>query len=405
MGQGGTGWKHEVWKERHGLVSPWHGIKTRAGKPVARKTRAGEAVARNTTMTLASWFHNLSPFAVRFGQDVGIRWYGLAYLAGFAAAYLVMRWMAKRGLSLIPAERVGDVMLWLIGGTLVGGRLGYVLVYDRSLFFSWQSAAPWWGLLAINQGGMASHGGMVGLALAAWRVGRGFKDERGVVIGRAPFLHVLDVIALVSPAGIFFGRLANFVNGELLGAIVTTPGVEGPWWAVQYPQELDFPAHQLAQTPEQWGRLDALAARAAPGEPISVGLHRLAHESWNHPDLAAALRPLVSSRHPSQIYQAVAEGLIVGVLLWLIWARPRKPGVIAAWFLITYGVLRIATELIRLPDAQLAVQRYIGLSRGQWLSVGMIVVGAWVLVLVARKPVATLGGWWARQTPARGRGQ
>ena len=75
-------------------------------------------------MTLASWFHNLSPFAVRFGQDVGIRWYGLAYLAGFAAAYLVMRWMAKRGLSLIPAERVGDVMLWLIGGTLVGGRLG-----------------------------------------------------------------------------------------------------------------------------------------------------------------------------------------------------------------------------------------------------------------------------------------
>ncbi len=356
-------------------------------------------------MTLASWFHNLSPFAVRFGQDVGIRWYGLAYLAGFAVAYLMMRGMAKRGLSLIPADRVGDAMLWFIGGTLVGGRLGYALVYDRSLFFQWQGGAPWWGLLAINQGGMASHGGMVGLALATWRVSCGFKDERGVTIGRAPWLHVLDIVALVSPAGIFFGRIANFVNGELLGEIVAQPGVEGPWWAVQYPQELDWKRADLPQTSEQWTQIDALAGRIAPGQPDGIGLHRLAHESWNYPDIATALKPLISSRHPSQIYQAVAEGLVVGGLLWLIWARPRKPGVIAAWFLIAYGILRIATELIRLPDAQLVVKRYFGLSLGQCLSVGMIVIGAWLLAFAARKPAEKLGGWWAKRAPLHTRGQ
>jgi phosphatidylglycerol:prolipoprotein diacylglycerol transferase len=343
-------------------------------------------------MTLAAWFHQLDPIAVHLGP-LAVRWYGLAYLAGFVVAYLTMRALAKRGLASIPFDRVDSAMLWLIGGTLVGGRLGYALFYDRSLFVTWLDHAPWWGLLAINEGGMASHGGMVGLALAAWKVSGGFKDEQGRIIGRAPFLHTLDVVALVSPAGIFFGRIANFINGELLGEIVTKPGIEGPWWAVQFPQELDLKPGELQQTTEQWTKIDALAEVVAPGRP-AVGLHKLAHEGWNY---TAQLKPLISSRHPSQIYQAVAEGLVVGAIMWIVWARPRKPGIVAACFLIVYGFLRIATELIRLPDAQLEVKRILGLSRGQWLSVGMIVVGAWLIAYVVQRSGEKMGGWRARR--------
>jgi phosphatidylglycerol---prolipoprotein diacylglyceryl transferase len=362
-------------------------------------------------MLLAAWFHNLSPFAIRFGADFGIRWYGLAYLAGFVVAYVALRAMARRGLSLIPADRVGDAMLWLIGGTLVGGRLGYALVYDRSLFITWMDHAPWWGVLAINEGGMASHGAMVGMTLACWKVSMGFKDENGKVIGRAPWLHILDVVTLVAPAGVFFGRIANFVNGELLGKFAAPPGQEGPWWSVQYPQELDLaetnpitgllePGKHLQQTPEQWKQLVALARTAVPDGSTRAGLHKLAHEAWN---FQPQLKPLISSRYPSQLMQAAAEGIIVGLVLWIIWARPRKPGVIIATFLVLYGILRILTEFIRLPDAHLEQERILGLSRGQWLSVGMIVIGGWLLSYVAGKPAQKMGGWLGSRTPTQSR--
>ena len=118
-------------------------------------------------------------------------------------------------------------------------------------------------------------------------------------------------------------------------------------------------------------------------------------EGWNYAD---QLRPLVSARYPSQLLQALAEGIIVGLVLWIIWARPRKPGVIIATFFVLYGMLRILTEFIRLPDAQLAVQRILGLSRGQWLSIAMIVVGTWLLWYVAHRPAQRLGGWLSTRT-------
>ncbi len=356
-------------------------------------------------MTLA-WFHTLSPFAVRIGSDFGIRWYGLAYLAGFVVAFIALRAMSKRGLSLIPLDRVGDALLWLIGGTLVGGRLGYAAFYDPSLFTTWLDHAPWWGVLAINEGGMASHGAMIGMTIACYRVSRGFKDEKGRVVGRVPFLHVLDVFTLVAPAGVFFGRIANFVNGELLGKFAAPPGAPGPWWSVQYPQELDLakfdkatrtltPGEHLQQTPEQWNQLLRLASSVAKDGDPRDGLRKLAREGWNYAD---QLKPLVSARYPSQLLQAAAEGIIVGLVLWIIWARPRKPGVIIATFFVLYGILRILTEFIRLPDAQLTVQRILGLSRGQWLSVAMIVVGTWLLWFVANRPAQRLGGWLSTRT-------
>jgi phosphatidylglycerol:prolipoprotein diacylglycerol transferase len=344
------------------------------------------------TATLAAWLHDLDPFLLRISGDFGLRWYGLAYIAGFGIAYFLMRTLARRKRILIPADRLADAMLWLIGGTIVGGRLAYVLIYDRSLITDFSSRFPFWGALAINKGGMASHGGILGLALAAWRISRGWRTPDSRTVGRVPLLHVFDVCVLTGTPGLLFGRLANFINGELLGAVVSPPGREGPWWTVQFPQELTEGGNKAVPLDAtQTAQLSALVVEAAPGKPYAIGLDRLVERAG---EFADRLKPLLSSRHPSQLYQAAAEGFVLSTILWLIWARPRKPGVIGAWFLIVYGVLRVLTEVWRLPDSQFADGRPFGLSRGQWLSVVMVACGAAMLWRAVRRPGPKLGGWW-----------
>lgn len=348
-------------------------------------------------LTLAAWVHDLNPFVWRISSAVGVRWYGLAYIAGFACAWLLLHVLAKRRLSLLKPEAVPDAMLALVIGVLVGGRLGYVVFYDPGLLVEFTSSPPWWGLLAINRGGMASHGGMVGVAAACWAIGRR---------ERIPFLHLLDLVALVAPIGLFFGRVANFINGELLGAVVAPPGRPGPWWTVKFPQELAT-HHRPALDPDQVNRLEAILDRVAqPGDNYDKAVERLVSAiQHGNATLKNDLAPLLASRHPSQLYQAFAEGIVLFATLWLIWARPRKPGVIGAWFLIVYGVLRIATEIWRLPDDTLAVQRILGLSRGQWLSVVMVVIGVVLLALASRRDAAKLGGWAASKAAnAEGQG-
>ena len=352
------------------------------------------------TTTLAAWLHNLNPFIVRFSDDFGIRWYGLSYISGFAVAYLVITWLAKRRLIEIPRERVGDAMLTFIIGTLVGGRLLYVLVYDRTLL-GFQSGFPFWKVFAINHGGMASHGGMIGVILASYRVSRGWKNPDGAIVGRTSWLHVIDITALACTSGLLFGRLANFINAELLGKVHSPPGVEGPWWTVQFPQELLTKAREL--TPAQTGVLNQLIATVPGKSPGDQLEYIVAHAS----QFATQLKPLLNSRYPSQLFQAAAEGLLLGISLLLIWARPRKPGVIGAWFLIIYGAFRILTEFWRLPDAQFMTDEFksgrpYGLSVGQWLSVAMVVVGLAALAIVIRRPVARIGGW-LRSNPAPAR--
>ncbi|MFN7020935.1 MAG: prolipoprotein diacylglyceryl transferase [Phycisphaerales bacterium] len=342
-------------------------------------------------MTLAAWLHTLDPFAVRLSGDIGVRWYGLAYIAGFAVAFVIMRAMARRQLIQIPVDRLGDAMIFLILGTLLGGRLLYVLVYDRSLL-SFSNQFPFWGLLAINRGGMASHGGILGVILASWRISRGWKDPSGAIVGRTSWLHVLDVTALACTVGLFFGRIANFINAELLGKIHSPPGVEGPWWTVQFPSELLHDRVHL--TPAQTEQLHILVS-TAPGASPREQLHHIVEHADQY---AAQLKPLLASRYPSQLFQAAAEGVVLGLCLLLIWAKPRKPGVIGCWFLIIYGTLRIVTEFWRLPDAQFMTEHFksgrpYGLSMGQWLSTLMVVFGLFMLAIVARRPVAKLGGW------------
>lgn len=366
--------------------------------------------------TLASWLHDLSPFAIKFSDGFGLRWYGLSYAAGFVAAYLLMRTLAVRGLILIPKDRIADAMTWLILGVVVGGRLGYAIFYDPTLFTTFSKSFPWWGMLALNKGGMASHGGIAGVIIASWWISRGFKDESGRIVGKCSMLHVLDVMSVAAPPGLFFGRLANFVNGELLGKIVAMPGEKGPWWAVRFPQELlsspmSQGGHRPPLTPAQQHSLDELLQRnALPTDTFEHAFQRVLDQLEKGGEagrrIEVELASLISARHPSQLYQAFAEGIVLWVALMLIWRRPRVSGVVASWFLIIYGVLRVTTEFWRLPDAQLTVQRVLGLSRGQWLSVLMIVAGFLLLMgslAVARRtsPMQFVGGWGKRSDFSR----
>lgn len=320
-------------------------------------------------VTLAAWLHDLSPFALRLTESFGIRWYGLSYVAGFIAAWAILRALANRGRIQVPAQAVGDLIFAVVLGTLIGGRLGYCLFYRPALLVDFRPGAPFWGVLALTEGGMASHGGMVGIVIAClWFARR----------HRLPGLHIMDCMALVAPVGIFLGRLANFINGELLGRIVAMPGEPAPWWAVRFPQELTE-GHAPPLDADQSFRLAELAARVArPGDDDWTMLHRLVEAvQAGDPEITEHLTPLLSARHPSQLYQAGAEGLVVGAAVWAAFAAvgSRRPGIVTAVFFIVYGVGRILTEFIRLPDAHLAVQRYAGFSRGQWLSVLMVLAG------------------------------
>lgn len=359
------------------------------------------------SLTLAdAWLHDLGPFAVRFTESLGVRWYGLAYALGFVAGYLQLRWLASRNLIAIPVHRCGDVIMIVIVGVVVGGRLGYVLFYEPSLLWDFSSSMPWWGVLAIHRGGMASHGGMIGVVLAAWRISRGWTLPDGTVEGRSSLLHVADAFAFIAPAGLMFGRLANFINGELLGRIAAPPGEPAPWWAVRFPQEV-LSGHDCARTDAQTQALDLLILQesTSPNEPWELVYERVVAKiqvgGTEGARLAEQLSPLLSARYPSQLLQAAAEGLLLGIVLWAVWASPRKPGVVGAWFLIAYGLMRILTELVRLPDADMAMQRVLGLSRGQWLSVIMVLIGLAILFWRTRSQAEPRGGWAARK-PARG---
>lgn len=361
-----------------------------------------------SAVLMAAWVHDLNPFLLRFSDTFGVRWYGLAYALGFVWAWWVLWRLAKRGVVRIPPERIGDAMMLLVAGVVVGGRLGYVLFYDLPLLWDFQAGFPWWGVLALNMGGMASHGGMIGVVLAAWWIARGFLIQRhdGVVerVGAAPVEHIFDAVALVAPMGLLLGRLANFINGELLGKIVALPGAAAPWWAVKYPQELlSKPMSEGGHAPplsvEQKIELArVLGPYVRPtDQTYEEPLGRMLRALQSGPKetsrrLAEELGPLLAARHPSQLYQAVAEGVVLGLVLTAVWWKPRRPGTVGAMFLMVYGVLRVATEFWRLPDAHLAVQRVLGLSRGQWLSVAMVAVGAGWMIAVAVRKRERMGG-------------
>lgn len=280
-------------------------------------------------------FPDISPeiFSIEIGgMTFALRWYALAYIVGLLIGWaLVTR--AVRTARLWPAgapmtpDQVERLLTWVIFGVILGGRLGYAIFYQPGHFLDDPA-----GLFRVWEGGMSFHGGFLGVVVAGlWFCRR----------ERIPVLSAGDLFACAAPAGLFLGRVANFINAELWGRATALP------WGVAFPGE---------------------AAQTCPGVQ---GL---------------------CARHPSQLYEAVLEGLILGlVILWMIWRRGdlRFPGRVMGVFLAGYGLARFAVEFVRQPDAQfvtpgnplglaLHVQGY-GLTMGQLLSLPMIAVGLWFI--------------------------
>lgn len=314
----------------------------------------------------AAWIHDLDPFAIGF-----IRWYGLAYLAGFVCGYFLVRRVLRAPNSPLAPEKASDLVFALVLGVMIGGRLGYIAFYEPSLLWTFSDELPYWNALAINRGGMASHGGMIGVAVAALVFARRQK---------VPFLFVADLSAFGAPLGLLFGRIANFVNGELFGR----PAPPSLPWAVKFPQEMHlWDAPRLREVHERL----ALVQRDVPTIDDVIG----AIQSGDTVT-ANAIGPLLTARHPSQLYEALLEGLLLFIVVLIVWRKPRKPGTVAATFAIVYAIVRIFGEQFRLPDAPVLEAAGLVITRGQLLSFGLLAVGVALAFFVHRRAAAPLGG-------------
>lgn len=265
-------------------------------------------------------FPRIDPVALRIGP-VQVHWYGLAYVTAFVSAALIARWLVRRWRIALSDDDLLTVVLGAVIGVVVGGRLGYVLLYGREFY----AASPA-KVFAIWDGGMSFHGGLVGIMVA------------GLVVSRLldmPMLTLWDLGAVGAPVGFGLGRLANFVNAELWGRVTTVP------WGVVFPG----------------------------GGPLP--------------------------RHPSQLYEALLEGVVLLAVMLVLASRvpPRPQGELVGWVLALYGVFRIAVESFREPDVQ------IGFLAGGWLTMGMLLSVPMVLAGVAMVIVAR-----RRNLPPAGRG-
>lgn len=339
--------------------------------------------------------HNFDPFLWQISGEFGIRWYGLSYMAGFLCAYMLISWMSARRRSPLPLQHVADFITYSAIGILVGGRLGYCVFYDPSLFLKFKSELPFWGVLAVNEGGMASHGGMIGVVVAAYLFSRRFNVSR---------LHLFDLISLTGPIGIFFGRLANFVNGELLGR----PAPANYPWAIKFPQDMynwfsEDPAKiaelknvvdKIGISQDQWLEwVQKMQMDYNAKQSILGAMNTIITEIQNgRTDLQAAVAGLLVDRYPSQLYAALGEGLFVFIVLFIFWRKPRKPGVVGALFVVLYAMARVVTEQFRLPDAHIGYQ-WLELTRGQWLSLVMFVIGLFLMFFWGRRATLPISGW------------
>lgn len=256
-------------------------------------------------------FPQFDPIALEIGP-LAIRWYALAYVVGLVAAWMYCRKLADYSPAKISKEDFDDFLLWATLGVILGGRLGYVLFYNLPYYLNNPLEA-----LYVWEGGMAFHGGFLGVVLALLLFSR---------VRSIPLLALSDIVACATPIGLFLGRIANFINGELYGRVTDVP------WGMIFPH-------------------------AGP-EP----------------------------RHPSQLYQAGMEGLLLFVLLLavVLAGGQRRPGLLSGLFLVGYGSARIVGEFFREPDAHIGLLTA-GTTMGQWLSLPMVLVGLGLLLYAQRR--------------------
>ena len=307
----------------------------------------------------ATYVHDLNPIALPIYGGLALRWYGLAYLAGFVAGFLLLRNLARRGLWVMQPEKVGDFIAGCaLFGVFIGGRLGWILFYFKDGFLN----PLWWPaikadpllVLRVWEGGMASHGGILGLAIFTWV----YAKKQNV-----SWAKLADGLSVVGPLGLFFGRAANFINGELYGRIAT-----GVPWAVKFPQSL------IQESEETQAMAWQACIRVDPSLADATSLDTLIAAARSNPKLSETLGEFLPARHPSQIYEGMLEGLLLFVILWVVRVRfPKAPaGLITGLFFALYAVARIFSEHFREPDAAM-----VGfLTKGQFFSLFMFLIAA-----------------------------
>lgn len=308
------------------------------------RVEPGRPSGKSSRLSMFAYYvHDLSPFLLRFNETFGIRWYGLAYVAAFLLGIVVVRALSRRGWCDIPPDKVSDFIIGgAIFGVLLGGRLGYMLFYRPAELL--QDPVSF---IRVWDGGMSAHGGIIGLMLYTLWYARRHK------VG---WRNIGDNLVVAAPIGLFLGRVANFINGELYGRVTSVS------WAMQFPKELyDAPLetrqlaiHEAMQINPAWNTETVIIENVA-----------------NSPQLREQLAGTLSPRHPSQIYEAVLEGAVLFAILWILRTRFRlRNGVLTGMFFLGYAVLRSIGELFREPDAALTGP----FTRGQFLSIFLVLI-------------------------------
>ncbi len=256
-------------------------------------------------------FPQIDPVIFEIGP-IALHWYGFMYLLGFIAAWLLGNYRAKQTGSDWTKEQVADFLFYAFLGVIIGGRVGYVLFYHMDLWLK-----DFWYLFKIHEGGMSFHGGLLGVIVACWYFAR--KTNKTA-------FEVTDFVTPLAPLGLMFGRLGNFINGEL------------------------------------WGReasSDYFLAMRFPTDPEGL------------------------LRHPSQLYESFFEGLVLFIILWFYSSKPRPTKAVSGLFLLGYGSFRFMIEYFREPDSHLAAVSEV-ITRGQLLCLPMIVLGIYLIISAYR---------------------
>lgn len=301
---------------------------------------------------LGYYIHHMDPYIFRITETFGPRWYGLAYLLGFVAGVFFLQKLSRRGICEIPEEKVTDFIVFTaVFGVMLGGRLGFFLFYRPEEFMENPLV-----FFKFMEGGMASHGGILGIVFFTLFYAR----KNGY-----SWTRLGDCLVPIAPIGIGLGRLANFINGELIGRPTTVP------WAVQFPEELTLGVEQGLDPPtvrEVIAQVDGII----PGVDVTHAGQVIEYARVN-PDVLTILSAYLTPRHPSQLYQAALEGfLLAGILIFIRLRWKKLPyGLLTGLFFVLYAILRMVGELYREPDAE----PILGLTRGQFYSASMIVIG------------------------------